>query len=109
MILAGCIEGPTGPAGENGAAKFQVFNGTLTFNAMNSEHTWWDVSGFFTQFNQWCLVDVKVRKGEGFMWETPTYHISYDQEYVRIMDRNPSLLGYQYYMRVACDAAGKDI
>lgn len=105
LLLSGCIQGPAGEDGEDGADQRIYIRSGVLYPADLEDNTtnlngYWDISYF--AITDSSIVDVLVRQGAGFMWQHPVFYVSTTNAYVRIS--NNSFANYEY--RIIVSKAG---
>lgn len=95
--------GPTGPKGEKGLPgdTLEVIpnviqrSGFLTSANIDTSGNFWDIKDLaFYFYNDSSVIQVFVRKGEGYMWIMPTWYLG--NGYIRIIDDSNANMGDEY-------------
>lgn len=114
VLSTKCIEGPIGPQGARGPQgnsdtvyvmdtseiHLYTLSGILYEGDKSTEGEYWDIESLSFVLADSGIVQVWVRKGKGYMWITPSWHLS-TNGYVRIIDDAVTDPGYEYLINVA--------
>jgi hypothetical protein len=102
--INGLIYGPktstgwgTGKSLRSIPGKYSIKQGILYASDTTSSGNW-DIS--FSSIRDSSFVQCLVRQNQGYMWMTPTWYLSKDNRYVRIIRNSTAAIGYEYQITV---------